>query len=353
VIRLTLRQFRTQALVAAVALAIVAVVAAVTGPHLVHLYDTEVAHCAAHGDCQTVTSAFLSSDGPLRTWLGILVIVVPGLMGIFWGAPLVARELEAGTYRLVWTQSVSRTRWLVTKVAVVGAASMIVAGLLSLIVTWWASPLDAATMHVYSTFDERALVPIGYAAFAFALGVTAGMVIRRVLPAMATTLVLFVAVRLAFTHFIRPHLASPSVRDLALSPATVGYGSYNAGPANLIANPPDVANAWVYSANIVGKSGQPISPQYVARACPKLNLGQPSGSQLAGPGHAIREIAPQGAQQVLQDCLTKVGSSYHLVVTYQPPDHYWSMQWGESAAYIAAALILVGCSVWWVRKRLS
>jgi hypothetical protein len=352
-IRLTLRQFRTQGLVAAVALAIVAVVAAVTGPHLVHLYDNEVAHCANHGDCATATSTFLSADRTLRTWLGILVIVAPGLMGVFWGAPLVARELEAGTYRLVWTQSVSRTRWLVTKVAVIGAVSMTVAGLLSLMVTWWASPLDRANMQIYSTFDERALVPMGYAAFAFALGVTAGIVIRRVLPAMAATLVAFVAARLTFTHLIRPQLASPRVRDLALSPATAGYGSFNSGPANLIANPPNIANAWVYSASIVGKSGQPLSPQYVAQACPKLNLGPPSGGQIAGPGQGVREIAPRGAQQVLQECLNKVGTSYHLVLTYQPANHFWGMQWVELGAYLAAALILVGCSVWWVRKRLS
>jgi hypothetical protein len=352
-IRLTLRQFRTQALVTAVALGIVAIVAAVMGPHLVALYDTEVARCATHNDCQTATSAFLSTDRTLRTWLGILVIVVPGLMGIFWGAPLVARELEAGTYRLIWTQSVSRTRWLVTKVAVIGTATMAVAGLLSLMVTWWASPLDRANMQIYSTFDERALVPIGYAAFAFALGVTAGIVIRRVLPAMATTLVAFVAARLTFTHLVRPHLASPMVRDLSLSPATAGYGSFNAGPANLIANPPNVANTWVYSVNIVDKSGQPISPQYVSQACPKLNLGPPSGGQSAGPGHAVREIAPQGAQQALQECLNKVGTSYHLVLTYEPANHFWGMQWAELGAYLGVALVLVGCSVWWVRKRLS
>ena len=83
----------------------------------------------------------------LRTWLGVLVIVVPGIIGIFWGAPLVARELETGTFRLAWTQSVTRTRWLAVKLAVVGLASMAVAGLLSLMVTWWASPLDRVNVE--------------------------------------------------------------------------------------------------------------------------------------------------------------------------------------------------------------
>ena len=114
VIWLTWRQFRTQAVVVFGLLVIVAVALAVTGPHLVHLYDTTVKPCASHDDCATVTDAFLKNDRLLQQ-LGQVVLVVPALIGIFWGAPLVARELENGTFRLVWTQSVSRTRWLATE----------------------------------------------------------------------------------------------------------------------------------------------------------------------------------------------------------------------------------------------
>ena len=74
--------------------------------------------------------------------LSLVSLLVPALIGIFWGAPLVARELEAGTFRLAWTQSVTRTRWLAVKIALVGLASVLAAGLLSLLVTWWSSPLD-------------------------------------------------------------------------------------------------------------------------------------------------------------------------------------------------------------------
>ena len=138
-------------------LVLVAVVAAVTGPHLVHLYDTTVANCAARADCDTARAAFLQNDDTLRTLLGSLVRAVPAIIGIFWGAPLVARELESGTYRLAWTQSITRTRWLAVKLGVIGLASMAVAGLLSLIVTWWASPLDRAHRSQFTTFDQRDL----------------------------------------------------------------------------------------------------------------------------------------------------------------------------------------------------
>ena len=82
------------------------------------------------GDCDSARDTFLRNDRSLRAFLGFLVIVFPAIIGMFWGAPLVARELETGTFRLAWTQSVTRTRWLAVKLAVVGGISMLVAGLL-------------------------------------------------------------------------------------------------------------------------------------------------------------------------------------------------------------------------------
>ncbi len=162
-IRFAWLQSRTQTAFAVGALVVLAVALAISGPHLVHLYNTTVASCAANNDCPAATAAFLTHDDTLRTWLGVLAVVVPGIIGIFWGAPLVTRELEAGTFRLAWTQSVTRTRWLATKLGVVGLAAMSVAGVLSLMLTWWASPLDRAHLNPFGTFDERHVAPIGYA----------------------------------------------------------------------------------------------------------------------------------------------------------------------------------------------
>jgi len=110
VIRFTSLQLRAQAAVVAGALALLAVVAA----GLLH-----------------------RDDGTARLWLGVLVLVTPALIGMFWGAPLVAREFEEGTYRLAWTQSVTRTRWLVVKLAVVGLATAWPAWLLPGCSAWW------------------------------------------------------------------------------------------------------------------------------------------------------------------------------------------------------------------------
>jgi hypothetical protein len=346
-------QARTQTAVAIGALLVVAVVSTVTGPHLLHLYNRDVATCAARGDCSTATTLFLRNDSSLRTWLGVLVIVTPGIIGIFWGAPLVAREVEAGTYRLAWTQSVTRTRWLAAKLGAVGLASVATAGLLSLIVTWWASPLDRARMDRFGTFDQRDLVAIGYAAFAFALGVTAGAIIRRTLPAMATTLGAFVFARLAMIHWLRPHLFAPARSSLPLNPATTGYGAsgsilFGAGPSTLQPAPADIPNAWITSTRIVDNTGRGLTTQALHNTCPLLGHG--GGGALAGSGHTQ---APAAAQTALQDCATRIGTTYHEVVTYQPASRYWSFQWFEMAVFLGAALVLAGASFWAVRQRLS
>ena len=344
-IRFTWLQARTQNLVALAGLLAVAITLALTGPHLVHLYDTTVAPCQTRGDCPAATARFLGHDALLETWLSILVTAVPAVIGIFWGAPLVARELETGTFRLVWTQNVTRTRWLAVKLAVMGLASMAVTGLLTLMVTWWASPFAKVNKNAYSIFDQRDIAPLGYAAFAFALGVTLGLLIRRTLPAMATTLALFVGGRLAFLHLVQPHLIAPDHLSAPLNFTSIGgLEIINGGPPNFSLNPPDIPNAWIYSTHLVDGSGHALTPHLLATACPNL-------SPVAAPPPAggLAPV-PQTVQLALQNCVEKLSSSYHLVVTYQPASHYWTFQWCVLGAFLAAAAILVGVSFWIIRR---
>jgi ABC-type transport system involved in multi-copper enzyme maturation permease subunit len=354
-IRFTWLQSRNQTAVAFCALVITAIALAITGPHLVHLYNTNIATCVTHGNCATAKAAFVKNDSTLRTWLGILVIVIPGIIGLFWGAPLVARELETGTYRLAWTQSVTRTRWLAVKLAVVGLTGMVVAGLFSLMVTWWASPIDIVNANRFApgAFDERGIVAIGYAAFAFVLGVTTGAIIRRTLPAMATTMVAFLTIRLTFIYWIRPHLIAPAHRTATLDPVSTGYGSSGSllggsGASALQPSRPIMPNAWINSTRIVDNTGHALKAQVLKNDCPLLGNGGPPP-----PGGHSRGPVTAGAQQILHDCVVKVGATYHELVTYQPANRYWTFQWYELAIFLGAALILTGISVWWVRRRLA
>ena len=261
-IRFTWMQFRFQALVALAGLAIVAVVLGLTGPSLVHLYDASgFTTCSAHGDCSTVTNGLLSHDRHSPRRSVPCCSSYPRIIGLFWGAPLVAREFETGTFRLVWAQGVTRTRWIAIKLTIVGLASMAVAGLFSLMVTWWSSPLDRVNPNQFSTlFAERGIVAIGYAAFAFALGVTSGLLIRRTLPAMVATLVAFVIVRLGVTK-LRPYFQAPLTLREKL--ATGAHGIVQTIPGAGAAPPPHLGD-WVLSSNVLSASGQAFNQAKIA-----------------------------------------------------------------------------------------
>jgi hypothetical protein len=358
VIRFAWVQARIQTLILAAVLAVMAIGLAISGPHLVHLYHTTVGGCSARSDCPAAISQYLRNDNTLRNWLGVLVVAGPGILGIFWGAPMVARELEAGTFRLALTQSVTRTRWIVVKLCLVGLASMTAAGVLSLIVTWWASPLDRAHMNIFNTFDERDIVPIGFALFAFGLGVIAGLIIHRTLPAMAATLVAFVGARLAVTKWARPNLISPLHRSASITAASVvGYGSTSLGAASTLQlAPPNMPNAWIYSTRPVDSSGHDLAAAYLKTACPAVVNGGTNGRSPGGLGigsSSNHTQAPAAAQDALHQCGAKVAAAFHEVITYQPGSRYWDFQWIELAIYVAAALALAGLCVWWVRRRLA
>jgi hypothetical protein len=354
VIRFTLREFRTQAIVALAVLVIAAVVMAITGANLAHLYNTTIANCQGSNDCSAATSTFLSTDSQLQTALNDLIVLVPALLGIFWGAPLIARELETGTHRLAWTQSVTRTRWLATKIAVVGIPGLLVIGLLSLMITWWFSPIDRATMNIFGSFDQRDIVPIGYAAFAFTLGITAGALLRRTLPAMGTTLVGFVAVRLAVSQWVRPNLIAPLHKTV---PDSV-FGALGGGlhtsvtPAQLTAAQNGVPqNAWLISGQTINAAGHVIGQNGLVAG--GINFNQGVGGygltiQGAGTCAAISATPPTDPGALIEQCVRQLHIRH--VLTYQPGDRYWPFQSFELAIFLALSLILVGVCFWWVRR---
>ena len=199
------------------------------------------------------------------------------------GCAGIAHELETGTFRLAWTQNVSRRRWLWVKMGVVGLASALTAGLLGLMSTWWFSPIDKVSQNRFSaaSFSLHGFVPGGYAAFAFALGVAAGLVFRRTLPAMAVTLVGFVVARLAVTYWVRPHFMSPATLNVPLSVNDVGFqvaGPARRRPCSTVAATLDLPKR----AGHLGGRGQPRRASAEQTGCHK-RLPQ-SGSGRRSPG---------------------------------------------------------------------
>lgn len=351
-IRVAVRQFRTEAIVGVALLAAAAVVLAVTGAHLAHVYDAFESQCRTSSTCASASNPVQNVDKPLQGALPIVVIVTPALLGLFFGAPLVARELESGTYRLAWTQSVTRRRWLAVKIGVVGLFAMAVAGLLTWMVDWWAHPLMAANGNRFGPvlFSIQGVAPIGYAAFALALGVAAGVLLRHTIAAMAVTGVVFAAARLAVTYLVRPNLAPPVRKVLPLSAGSgpaVGFTGANSGSVVLGAPHVNVPSAWVYSTALVDKAGHAPTSQYVAHVCPALSrFAHALGASGGRPGSG-----PSGTQ--FHACITKLSSSVHTVVTYQPANRFWPFQLAEMGIFLVAALMLCGLAYWWLDRRFA
>jgi hypothetical protein len=178
--------------------------------------------------------------------------------------------------------------------------------------------------------------------------------ILRTVPAMFVTLVGFIAARMAFAAWVRPHLLAPMHQAAALDPATTGYGvsgsllSVIRSSPSLQPAPPNMPNAWIISLRIVDDAGTALTSQVLQRTCP--GIGERGQAPLRGGTHGP---APASARQAMQDCVTKIGATYHQVVTYQPADRYWTLQWIELALYLGAALVLGGFCLWWVRSRLT
>jgi hypothetical protein len=339
---LTWRQFRTQAGTAIAAVAAFAILLAATGPHLASMYATSgIAGCHGQG-CERIASNFLDLVNgiyPVVYTLGIAgVALVPAVIGIFWGAPLMAREFETGTFRLAWTQTITRTRWLAVKLALLGLAAMAVTEGLALMFGWWAAPIGQAArvadfprfplgMGPFSppAFDVHGIIPLGYAALAFTLGVTTGFLLRRTVPAMALTLAIFAAIQVAMPLAIRPHLFPPAHSTVSIKNQFSGQESVGPGGSFTLAlnYMPSEPGAWILSSTAVNAAGHPVSA--MPAACLHQNDPLPC-------------IAGHGIQ---------------VAVIYQPTSRYWPLQWTETAICLTLALALAGFCFWRLSRRLS
>lgn len=342
-IRFAWQQSRNQTLIAYGLLVAVAIAAIVTGIQLSHLYDSDVAHCQP--SCSLATQNYLAHDDFMDKTLDILSRAVPALLGLFWGAPLLAREFETGTYRFAWTQSVARNRWLAIRIGVAALATLILAALFSLTVTWWYHSRDKVGSNVYDVFDRRDIAPIGYALFAFAAGVMFGALLRRTVPAMAATLALFVLARVAVHLWVRPHLlaAKHTVVTLARQgPVQLGIGTSN-GAVHIFTQGGGPPNSWTLSSTMLTHSGQRITPgqmtAFLQQHCPRLVNGTPPTSG----GVPAHDPWPQ--------CLNEVSKAFRLDVAYQPVSRYWTFQWLETAIFLTLALAATATTFWLITKR--
>ncbi|WP_406054289.1 ABC transporter permease [Streptomyces sp. NBC_01077] len=324
---MTWRQFRAQALVGLAALVLLAGYLVALGRRIHSAYDDTLAHCATPNACSGPLGALADRYGLQTDLLGYLLLIVPAVIGVYWGAPLIARELEAGTHRLVWNQSVTRTRWLAAKLALVGLLSVTTAGVYSLLLTWATGPVTTIVNNRFEpvNFASRDIAPLGYTAFAFVLGAVLGLILRRAVPAMAATLVVFTALQIAVPMLLRPHYQAPTRTSVPLTADLIGHltkiGTYgDIGGLRIPGGP------WVIDTSpILDSAGKEVGHTAWFQGC-----------------------MDHSALSELPNCLAK--GNIHVAIAEQPADRYWTFQYLETALFVTQAALLATLALWRIRK---
>jgi ABC-type transport system involved in multi-copper enzyme maturation permease subunit len=311
--------WRLQRLVFLVALAVVVAFAtwlAVTGSLQAAAWTSYnvTHHCvdvvATSNNCFALGQNYENLDRLARVNLG-LAVAMPGLLGLVLGAPLVAREIEQGTNRLAWTQSITRTRWLLVKLGVGALACCVVVGATTPLLEWWTGAIHRGARVVPSLFDVSGFVAVSYVLFAFMLGAALGALIRRTGWAFAVGIPLYALARLGVQNFARPALVSPST--------AAGFP----------------ANAWILQSGYVP----------LGRSSPATGQTWESGYQLvANCLSKVRAVSLANENR----CIAQ--NKLHYLFQYQPTSHFWTLQGAESAIFVGAAIVLLGVTVLAVRR---
>jgi hypothetical protein len=324
------RQHRNQAYLAATALAAFAVLLLITGREMASQYQSALTSCSASHSCSNLANTLILGS-PAVTLLITLTVVVPCLLGVFWGGPLVAREFETGTSQFAWVQSITRGRWLTAKVGWALLAAAAWAGAVSALVTWWAGPLNALNQQNFqpSQFDIQGIVPIGYAVFAVALGIAVGTLLRRTLPAMAITVAVFTFMRLFIGQDFRSHYMTAVTRTFSfLHHPVLPTGSY-----------------WMVTGGVVGPGG--VVPNVHGSGPQVSYLGVPV--PISSMPSTCRALLFQQSPQKFGPCLAAHG--YHAFITYQPADRYWAFQGIETGIFVLLTAGLIAVTAILVRRR--
>ena len=223
------RQHRSQAIAGLGLLAALAVYAVIETTSMRTAFSHDgLAACLARSQgtaCPAGVTAFMnefSSAVNIAFWS--VTLIVPGVIGVLAGGSLIARELEYGTWRLAWSQSVPRARWLAVKLALVTGGLIVLGAAMTAVITWYRAPMDQLTGRFqHNAYDYEGLVLTAYILCAFGFAVLAGLLLRRSIPAMVAAFIPWLAIRLVVEFVFRPHFMTPLTATLNCTHGC-GYG---------------------------------------------------------------------------------------------------------------------------------
>jgi hypothetical protein len=288
------RQHRSQAIACLALLVALAIYAIVLGTSMRTAFSNDhLAGCLARSQgkaCQGGVTAFMNEySSAVNIAFYSIALIVPGLIGVLVGGSLIARELEFGTWRLAWSQTVPGARWLAVKLALVTGGLIVVGAAMTALIMWYRAPMDRLTGHLWpNVFDYEGLVLTAYILCAFAFAVLAGLLLRRSIPAMIAAFIPWLTIRLVVEFVFRPHFMSPlrTASASCIPPACHGYGITSVPQAT-------------------GRIGDWV-------------LGTSKGGFL-----------------------------------YQPADRFWPFQFIEAGIFVALAAIALGATIWLMRRRVA
>jgi hypothetical protein len=254
---------------------------------------------------------------------GFILQVLPVLIGAFVGAPVLAGEMETGTFRYAWTQGFGRRRWAVAKLALLAVVVTAAGGAFGALLTWYYQPfvgnqtlgLPRTTPLTPGLFDLRGVGFPAWTLAAFAIGALAGMLIRRVVPAIVATLVVYTGLAFATAGFLRQHYLTPLL--------TANYPPDNA----LV-----ISQWWNNKDGRFAFAGFPPS-NLLNQLCPPSSAGKGGGGPSGNWG----------------PCLVQHG--YTMWTSYQPASRFWPFQWIEGGWLLALSVLLIAAAVWLVQRR--
>jgi hypothetical protein len=272
-------------------------------------------------------------DGLVVNLVKLTLLGLPLLLGLFWGVPLIAKEYAANTNKLVWTQGITRRKWLTTKLAWTLLATVLYAGVFAALATWFSRTGNVISSDRFTelAFSSQAIVPVATAVFAVAVGAMFGAWFKKLLPALGATLALLIVVQVAVPLVARPHYQAAQTYTQALDTPDRGRQFDPTGPS---------AEDWTTDSRIATSAGQVLDTNNPPEQC----VVKEDGKKVEGGAFAT------GSGPIIGfGCLKSL--DYHWEVTYQPGHRYWNFQRIEMALYLVLAGVAVVATYWIVLKR--
>ena len=312
----TWRQHRIALAGVAALLGALAVYLWLTGLQVHHAYAAAAAcHPAGSPACEGLLSAAHRTDATAHE-VAALLQAVPVLIGAFAGAPVLARELETGTFRYAWTQGLGRWRWTVAKLVALAVTVAAAAGAFGVLFSWYFSPIVASgdeSPFLSTVFDLSGVALAAWTLAAFAIGALAGMLIRRVVPAIAATLAAWSGLAITAAMVLRQHYMTPLVSS----------------------HPSLQDSAWIIS-QWYTQGGKPVSQSVISQVL---------------QGDPLQHVGPNDVRSAIDPVQYLAQHGYTSWVSYQPTSRFWTFQWIEGGWLLALSALLIAAAIWLVRHR--